>query len=178
MGDFSSSPVLEVYEKIEVNQGLLVSTRQIPKTFFQKLHPSETVKVYLNPVKLHNFPITKVLVTTTKPRDRYLLDKFKCLQPVRKRVNPIISILAVMFTYFLQFGQHFDGFCNDTKVVTRRGENFKRWNEMEMGDYDEEQKVGFVERMVGNSSVVVNKLWQCLSIALATSTIWMKHPVK
>ncbi|KAL8109281.1 NAC domain-containing protein 86-like [Apium graveolens] len=159
LGDFSASPGLEVYEKIEVNQGLLVSTRQIPKTFFQKLHPSETVKVYLNPVELHNFPITKVLVTTTKPEDRYLLDKFKSLQPFRKIENPIISILAMMFTYFLQFSK------------------FKGWNEIETENYDEEQKVGFMERMVGSSSVVVDKLWHCLSFALAISTIWMQHPV-
>ncbi|KAK1370769.1 NAC domain-containing protein [Heracleum sosnowskyi] len=181
LGDFSNSPILEVYEKIEVNQGLLVSTRQVPKTFFQKLHPSETVKVYLNPVKLHTFPITKVLVPTTKPEDSYLLDRFKSLRPCRKRDNPVISLLAVMLTYFLHFEQHCDGFCDGTKIVTRRGENdrnSKRWNGIETGDYDEEQKVGFVERMVGSSSVVVDKLWHCLSIALAISTIWMQHPVK
>uniref|UniRef100_A0A162B6V5 NAC domain-containing protein n=1 Tax=Daucus carota subsp. sativus TaxID=79200 RepID=A0A162B6V5_DAUCS len=161
LGDFSSSQVIEVYEKIEVNQGLLVSTRQVPETFFHQLHPSETVKVYLNPVKLNHFPIAKVLASTTKPKDIHLSDKFKATKPCRKRDNPVISLIAVIFTYFLHFGQHCD-------------RSVKGWNGIETRDYDEEQKVGFVGRMVGSSSVVVNKLWHCLSFALAISTIWMQ----
>lgn len=180
LGDFSNTQVLEVYEKIEVSQGLLVSTRQIPETFFQKLHPSQTVKVYINPVTLHNLPITKVLVSTAKPKDRFILDKFKSSKPCRKRSdNPILRLLAVIFPFLLHFGQHCDDFC--TKIITKRDENdrnSKCWNGMEERDSDEEQNVGIVERMVRRSSGVLNKLWHCLSIALAISTIWMQHPVK
>ncbi|GER47039.1 NAC domain protein [Striga asiatica] len=47
--DFSSVPNFEVYEKVEINHGLLVSTRQVPNTFYHKIVPSKTVRVYINP---------------------------------------------------------------------------------------------------------------------------------
>ncbi|CAA0814535.1 NAC domain containing protein 28 [Striga hermonthica] len=47
--DFSSAPCFEVYEKVEINHGLLVSTRQVPNTFYHKVVPSRTVRVHVNP---------------------------------------------------------------------------------------------------------------------------------
>ncbi|KAL8532274.1 hypothetical protein ACS0TY_008756 [Phlomoides rotata] len=45
MGDFSN---FEVFEKVEINHGLLVSTRQAPNTFYHKVVPSKTVRVHTN----------------------------------------------------------------------------------------------------------------------------------
>ncbi|GFP82401.1 NAC domain-containing protein 45 [Phtheirospermum japonicum] len=47
--DFSSTPNFEVYEKIEINHGLFVSTRQASKTFYHRVVPSKTVQVHINP---------------------------------------------------------------------------------------------------------------------------------
>ncbi|XP_057807302.1 NAC domain-containing protein 54-like [Salvia miltiorrhiza] len=54
--DFSSTPNFEVYGKVEVNHGLLVSTRQTPNTFYHKVVPSKTVQVQMNPIII---PISK-----------------------------------------------------------------------------------------------------------------------
>ncbi|XP_073289062.1 NAC domain-containing protein 54-like isoform X2 [Primulina huaijiensis] len=60
MDDFSSTPNFDMYEKIQMNHGLLISTRQAPKTFYHKVVPSKTVRVHHNvPVAFHQFPITK-----------------------------------------------------------------------------------------------------------------------
>ncbi|KAL6530983.1 hypothetical protein OROHE_014465 [Orobanche hederae] len=47
--DFTSTPSFDIYDKIETNHGLLVSTRQAPKTFYHKVAPSKTVQVHTNP---------------------------------------------------------------------------------------------------------------------------------
>ncbi|XP_051117594.1 LOW QUALITY PROTEIN: NAC domain-containing protein 54 [Andrographis paniculata] len=47
--NFSNTPCFNVYEKIEINHGLLISTRQAPKTYYHKVVPSETLQVYINP---------------------------------------------------------------------------------------------------------------------------------
>ncbi|XP_073149791.1 NAC domain-containing protein 54-like [Henckelia pumila] len=59
MDDFSSTPNFDMYEKIQINHGLLISTRQAPKTFYHKVVPSKTVRVHHNPVAFHQFPITR-----------------------------------------------------------------------------------------------------------------------
>ncbi|GER27240.1 NAC domain protein [Striga asiatica] len=52
-GETSNNHNFEVYEKIEINRGLLVSTRQVPNTFYHKVVPSKTVKVHINPTMVH-----------------------------------------------------------------------------------------------------------------------------
>ncbi|KAL3845064.1 hypothetical protein ACJIZ3_002467 [Penstemon smallii] len=59
LDDFSSTPNFEAYEKIEINHGLLISTRQASKIFYHKLVPSKTVQVHLNPAMMQQFPVTK-----------------------------------------------------------------------------------------------------------------------
>lgn len=73
--DFSSTPNFEVYEKVEINHGLLVSTRQAPKTFYHKVVPSKTVQVHINPTMMHQFPLTKSGSITT-PKNGSLSEKF------------------------------------------------------------------------------------------------------
>lgn len=48
MNELTSSPSFEVVEEIKVNHGMFVSSRQVAKTFFHQIVPSETVKVHLN----------------------------------------------------------------------------------------------------------------------------------
>ncbi|KAI3462228.1 hypothetical protein Pfo_018891 [Paulownia fortunei] len=73
--DFSSTPNFEVYEKIEINHGLLVSTRQAPKTFYHKVVPSRTVQVHINPTMMHHFPLAKS-GSITIPKKGSLSEKF------------------------------------------------------------------------------------------------------
>lgn len=49
-----------MYEKVEINHGLLVSTRQMPNTFYHKMVPSKTVKVHINPIVVHHIPLSKL----------------------------------------------------------------------------------------------------------------------
>ncbi|KAL2551276.1 NAC domain containing protein 28 [Forsythia ovata] len=67
--DFSSTQSFTIYEKTE---RLLVSTRQAPKTLYQQVVPSRTVRVYLNPKMVHgNIPLPK-----SDSRNRRLCDTF------------------------------------------------------------------------------------------------------
>ncbi|XP_073278509.1 NAC domain-containing protein 54-like [Primulina huaijiensis] len=59
MDDFSSTPNFDMYEKIQINHGLLISTRQASETFYYKVVPSKTVRVHHNPMAFHQFPITR-----------------------------------------------------------------------------------------------------------------------
>lgn len=57
--DFSSNPRFDVYEKVEMNHGLLVSTRQAPNTFYHKVVPSKTLQVHINPMIVHQISTPK-----------------------------------------------------------------------------------------------------------------------
>ncbi|MCE3049234.1 hypothetical protein HAX54_044444, partial [Datura stramonium] len=57
---FSSSPSFEVYEKIEVNQGMFIATRQAANTFYHQVAPSKTVTIHRDLVTVHDFPIRKM----------------------------------------------------------------------------------------------------------------------
>lgn len=60
LDDFSSTPNFDVYEKIEINHGMLVSTRQAPNTFYHKVVPSRTVQVLMNPtIMVHQLSLPK-----------------------------------------------------------------------------------------------------------------------
>ncbi|KAL0423670.1 UNVERIFIED_CONTAM: NAC domain-containing protein 86 [Sesamum radiatum] len=75
--DFSTSPNFEVYEKTEINHGLLVSTRQAAQTFYHKVVPSRTVQVHINPTTMmhHQVPVSKSC-TVSIPKHGSLSEKF------------------------------------------------------------------------------------------------------
>ncbi|KAK4409498.1 NAC domain-containing protein 45 [Sesamum angolense] len=75
--DFSTSPNFEVYEKTEINHGLLVSTRQAAQTFYHKVVPSRTVQVHINPMTMmhHQVPVSKSC-TVSIPKQGSLSEKF------------------------------------------------------------------------------------------------------
>lgn len=74
--DFSSNPSFDVYEKVEINHGLLVSTRQAPNTFYHKVVPSKTLQVHINPMIVHQISsspktgsmLSEELVRAVKPK--------------------------------------------------------------------------------------------------------------
>ncbi|XP_011096933.1 NAC domain-containing protein 45 [Sesamum indicum] len=74
--DFSTSPSFEVYEKTEINHGLLVSTRQAAQTFYHKVVPSRTVQVHINPTTMmHQVPVSKSC-SVSIPKHGSLSEKF------------------------------------------------------------------------------------------------------
>lgn len=90
--DFSSTQNYTVYEKTEINHGLLVSTRQAPKTLYQQVVPSRTVRVYLNPKMIHgNIPLPK-----SDTRNRRLFDSF-----VSFSRNMLFGVLKVLISSLL-----------------------------------------------------------------------------
>ncbi|XAR73613.1 hypothetical protein NMG60_11007641 [Bertholletia excelsa] len=113
-GDFSDPPSFEMYEdkKVQINHGMLVSTRQAAETFFHQIVPSEVVKVYLNPVTIHTYPTN----SPEKPQKSGLFGNFMAfvgekftrthhaVRPCKKlAVSFVIAVIAFVLTYCLYF---------------------------------------------------------------------------
>ncbi|KAL8133838.1 hypothetical protein AgCh_009053 [Apium graveolens] len=189
LDDFSTTPNFDVYEKIEVSHGLFVSTRQVPDTFFHKIVPSQTVKVYINPMIVHSFPVSEV-DAAARPQNISLLDKIKALvttigmvgitkflKPWTKTPSPLVSIVALMLTC-LYLEENLDNLIELRDVdylpdgkKTKRISNLDNF-EIFKWDY-EEKKCGKVKREWG--SVVLNKVWPCLTLALASYFLGAAH---
>lgn len=156
--DLSSSPDFEFDEKIEVNHGMLVSTRQVSETFFHQTVPSEIVKVYLNPLAKTDSP--------TKHKNGSSSENSKRGKGIvklwRKTTSAGVGIVAFLLTYFLCFGEYLDDEkLRDRDPVTDIGGLGKTW---------------FVGRIGGRiSSGVLNKIWACITIALAICSIWVQN---
>lgn len=180
--DFSTTPSFEVYEKVEVNCGMLVSTRQVADTFFHQIVPSEIVKVYLNPTAMHNYSITKV-DSPTELDDKGLFGKSTRKKFIwRKTVSPMITIISFLLTYCLCFGESLE---NDrlreclpasNSNVLKRGEKEYCSSETIAWNYSK-GKNWFVEKIEERfSSLVLKKIiWPYLTIGLAICSIWVHH---
>ncbi|KAA8530719.1 hypothetical protein F0562_005347 [Nyssa sinensis] len=199
--DFSSTPSFEVYEKIEVNHGMFVSTRQVAVTFFHQIVPSEIVKVHLNPLTVHDYPILKE-DSRTRPKNRSLFDKFmafarkifsrvnQSMKSWRKTVSSIIGLIALLLAYCIYLGGNLedeklrDGFASSSKGTERKDEDcsakikkMKKPGRVKWSSNYKKDKVWSAHDMMGGSisSVVLNKIWPGLTIVLALSTIWVNH---
>lgn len=103
---FSSSPSFEVYEKIEVNQGMFIATRQAANTFYHQVAPSKTVTIHRDLVKVHDFPITKITKSAT------FLDTFMAFsrKTLVMRVNwrgtmsTLVQLIAPLHTFWSILG--------------------------------------------------------------------------
>ncbi|XP_052195394.1 NAC domain-containing protein 54 [Diospyros lotus] len=199
--DFSSSPNFEVYEKIEVNRGMFVSTRQVANTFFHQIVPSQIVKVHLNPVITQPTEKPSEYLTNPKASTRNSFEKFR-LQISRKMASPAITIVAILLTYCLFLGElnlegdemskySFPSFPGITSKVVKIREKDCSNSEVtrkmrEDGDHNQvvavrrnkaKKKIRVhVERIGGSiASMVLNKIWPYLTIALALCGIWVHH---
>ncbi|XAR58108.1 hypothetical protein NMG60_11026497 [Bertholletia excelsa] len=85
---------------IEVNHGMLISTRQVPDTFFHQVIPSETVKVYLNPdVLTQNYPVENPNSPTKSSSEKPFSERFSSfVRPWRMVVSCVIAFTAVVLT--------------------------------------------------------------------------------
>ncbi|CAK9169799.1 unnamed protein product [Ilex paraguariensis] len=195
MDDFSSPPSFEVYEKVEVNHGMFVSTRQAAMTFYHQIVPSNVVTIHRND---QTFP-TANAIPQAKSKYRSLFNKTKAfarkkfiditksLKLWRKIENPIVSIIALLLIYCIYLGDYsgdekFRGGSAAINKALERGEEdcyahitkmkkpgIKRWNW-------KKNKVWFIDMIEGGgvSSMVLNKLWPYLTLALALCSICLQ----
>ncbi|OVA14279.1 NAC domain [Macleaya cordata] len=145
MDDFSSMPTFEVYEKVEVKHGMFVSSHQVAETFFHRIEPSKTVKVHLNQVTSHNFPIMKPkanIATRVKNRSSSNFSKSKvimgannsmkstwtCSDLINETMNIIMYMVALLLTSCIYVGEHpenaklRDDFSASSKAMMERKE--------------------------------------------------------
>ncbi|KAL6959690.1 hypothetical protein U1Q18_039842, partial [Sarracenia purpurea var. burkii] len=185
VNDFSSPPSFEVYEKVEVNHGMFVSTCQASETFFHQTVPSEIVKVYLNPITMHNSPTLKP-DSQTKPKKKSLFGKLtafvqkkiaRARKPWRKTVRPIITITALPLTYFLYFGEDFEEEkLGESFSATSKAMKIMKLKKPEKLNWDyKKKKIWICEEIEKSiSSLVLCKIiWPYIAIALAISSIWV-----
>ncbi|KAH7851413.1 hypothetical protein Vadar_011278 [Vaccinium darrowii] len=159
--DFSDSPGFEFDEKIEVNHGMLVSTRQVSETFFHQTIPSETVKVYVSPLAKTDSP--------TKHKNVAIFSRTKQVKKLwRKTASPDIGIVAFLLTYFLCFGECLEDEKSTDAVPATNGGLKRR----------AKAKTWLVGRTGGRiPSGVLSKIWACITITLALCSIWVHHVV-
>ncbi|KAK6927792.1 NAC domain, partial [Dillenia turbinata] len=195
--DFSDSPSFEVYEKTEVNHGLLVSTCQASKTIVHQIVPSKTVKVYLNPSMAYNFPFMKLMNGEIQSKASFFgklftLSKVKFMRNTKhlKLLKKIAQTIAILLTYCISLGEPFENEelkTNTTKKSTdmmRREEASipkvtKKMRKTGKAKHNIDKKNKCLASIVGGaiSSIFFNKIWPFLPMCLALCTVWVHHGV-
>lgn len=49
--EFDNSSTFDIYERVEFNNGLLISSRNVAETFYHHIEPSIAVNFHLNPIE-------------------------------------------------------------------------------------------------------------------------------
>lgn len=174
--DITSSPRFEIVKKVEVTQGMLITTRQVTNTFFQQIVPSQTVIVYINPTGAdeccHEMTQKEEVHVLKKinPRIESILSSI--LGPWRKLLNILCFIPMLLLMHCVhQEGnsnknQRSDGECKDRRTmlmmkngVVRR----KTWKKKKDKDMVDE------EGLRVQDSFKLKKLGLSLAIILAVS---------
>lgn len=100
MEDFSSTPDMEVYAKVEVNHGLMVSTRQLPNTFYHKVVPSKTLQVQINPIVI---PFSKsTLLLTSQDEENGSSKGRLCGDEVIKNIRSYVTFAVALCAAWLR----------------------------------------------------------------------------
>lgn len=198
--DFSSNPNFEeVFEKIEVSHGLLISTRQNAETFYHQLVPSKTVRVdhHLHPMMLvHDFKFKKSADYYCNTKRSYS-NKFATIligiiikslkNPWTKTLGTFASVMAVLINaYWICYGEYLEEkHSMDDHFSTNK---IKRKSNATTQSYDQwhcKNKNNTAVTLVaggggggGNiSRVVQNKMWTYLTLSLALCTFWVHQAV-
>ncbi|KAG6387638.1 hypothetical protein SASPL_152830 [Salvia splendens] len=100
MEDFSSTPDMEVYAKVEVSHGLMVSTRQLPNTFYHKVVPSKTLQVQINPIVI---PFSKsTLLLTSQDEENGGSKGRLCGDEVIKNIRSYVKFAVALCAAWLR----------------------------------------------------------------------------
>lgn len=111
---FSSSPSFEVYEKIELSQGMFIATRQAANTFYHQVAPSKTVAIHRDLVTtVHDLPIRKITKSATF-LDTFMEFSRKTLSGVVMKVtrsnwrgtvlSTLVELIALLHTFWSMLG--------------------------------------------------------------------------
>ncbi|XP_043694532.1 NAC domain-containing protein 86-like [Telopea speciosissima] len=179
--NFSSNPTFEVYEKVEVNHGMFISSRQVAETFFHRIEPSKTVQVHLNPLMIYDFPMVNA-DPSSRPQNGTFLSKFKAfardkfrgIRSAMKRrsgwslindtTNAGIHILALLLTSCIYLG------ANSENLVLR--DEFSTNGKTMMEIRETSCSPPFNNVWFANSSVLPHNKWLLLTIALVVYANW------
>ncbi|XP_059285693.1 NAC domain-containing protein 54-like isoform X1 [Lycium ferocissimum] len=185
---FSNSPSFEVYEKIEVNHGFFIATRQATKTFYHHVAPSRTLRIHRNLVTVHDFPIYNIEKSDSKStitKDKTFLDNF-VTRPWTTTMRTLVGMVAILQTFWVYIGECleseekgfkledkkgvYEEYCLVEKEEKKKVQDFKwdfhKQNEFPIGDKEEGKYC----------NVGVEKKWpNYLTLVVALSSIWLHH---
>lgn len=171
----------DVFEKIEVNHGMFVSTRQVAETCFHQIVPSKTVQVHLNTVMTSKFEDEEKSRSRSSffsklnacSRSKFM-GSSKAMNPWKEISRNIICIIAWLLTYCIYLGEN-EKLMGGFNEIKRREETASS----STGKY--RRNKGWIddgERGGGSiSSVFLNKLWPFLTITLAICTFWVHNVI-
>ncbi|CAI9753263.1 unnamed protein product [Fraxinus pennsylvanica] len=182
---FSSSPSFEVFEKVEINHGLLVSTRQAPKTFYHQVIPSMTVSVHQNPKTMHESPVAKSY-SRTIPKTRSLSNKIAVFSRTIftamvqwRSVSTFISMVALLHTYWIYFVEHRESTDENNSERIEEYCSIKTVKIMDTLNLGRDCKENEDSVVSGGSLISAEVIKQCktlyFTIAFALCINWMQH---
>ncbi|XP_071735367.1 NAC domain-containing protein 54-like [Rutidosis leptorrhynchoides] len=145
LDDFNAAPSFEICEKTKISHGLIVSTRQVSKTFFHQITPSQTVKVHLNPGLIYDQAVMKY-------------------DDGKNTMRPFVKLVSLLLICCFHLEESTDE--NDDDMNVKDDDNIKQ---LMVNEEDEEKDEGWSISNVGLEKVI----WPCVTLALAFSTIWV-----
>ncbi|CAN4078432.1 unnamed protein product [Withania somnifera] len=179
---FSSSPSFEVYEKIQVNHGFFIATRQASNTFYHQVAPSRTLKVHRNLVSFHDFP-----------KNGTSLDNIvtKVTRPWTTTMRTLVAMVAMLQTFWIYIGGCLDLEGKGFKLDDQKGTAFeeywliervekKKKGQDSKWDFYKQNKfpVGDKEGKYCCNVAHVEKKWpNYLTLVVALSSIWLHHMI-
>lgn len=198
--DFSNTQSFDVFEKIEVNHGMFVSTRPVAETFFHQIVPSQTVKLHLNPVATSLFPMEKSGPQIRSKSGNSFFRKFKAfgrgkfigitksIEPCKNIANAIAGIVALLFICFVYLGESLEGdklvdYFPETREMVKQGDQegcsfstrtVEITGKIECSN-EGENVWSFKLRGSYIVSALLKKMGPLLTIALALCGIWTHH---
>lgn len=165
---FSNSPSFEVYEKVEVNHGFFIATRQASKTFYHQLTPSRTLKIHRNLVPvLHDFP-----------KNTTSLENF-VTSPWTTTMRTLGGIVAILQTFWIYFGEYLEWEAKGFKLEDKKGvyeeyclmerveKKIKKVQDFKW-DFYKQNKFPIGDRKEG-------KWPNYLTLVVALSSVWLHH---
>ncbi|XP_068645372.1 NAC domain-containing protein 54-like [Aristolochia californica] len=179
--DFPSTPTCEIYEKVQVNHGLFISSRPTSETFFHRMEPSTTVNVHLNRIMAYDFVLQKLEIPMKDRGKGSFMGKFKTF--VREKLMGIhtsmnswrrswlldetlgssFSILALLNSN-IDLGEASEG-CKDMTETRKDDCNKMVKEEKEVRNSKNDCAISTRGRSISN--IFLNRKWPFLTAALA-----------